>query len=129
MQGLSTHVIEVQPQPLTEALLTRVSELTQEAAKQLLALFTAQSLVDSSGLLVEDPRSTQWRAVVQQSGLSGEQQPCGGSSLDYLHCSPCESTAACLAKLCAQLVLCFAYGRIRQSLCLAMTRHDHVLWP
>lgn len=70
-KGLSTHVIEVQPQPLTEALLTRVSELTQEAAKQLLALFTAQSLVDSSGLLVEDPRSTQWRAVVQQSGLSG----------------------------------------------------------
>lgn len=107
MQGLSTHVIELQPQPLTVALLARVSELTQEAAKQLLELFTAKGLVDPSGLLVEDPRSSEWRAVVQQSGLPGEQQLCGGSSLNYLHCSPCDSTAAGLAKLCPQLVFMF----------------------
>lgn len=73
MQGLTTHVIEQQPQPLTEQLLSRVPELSKEGlGQQLLKLFRSKGLTNSSGLLVQDPRHSHWHDVVKSSKVAGE---------------------------------------------------------
>lgn len=73
LQGLTTHVIDVKPQPLTAELLARVPELAGELGQQLLGLFRKQGVIDAAGVLVADPRQANWHAVVQESGIPGEQ--------------------------------------------------------
>lgn len=62
----------MKPQPLTAELLARAPELAGEAGQQLLQLFRKQGVIDTAGLLVDDPRQASWHAVVQQSGIPGE---------------------------------------------------------
>lgn len=73
LQGLATHVIDVKPQPLTAELLARAPELAGEVGQQLLQLFQKQGVIDAAGMLVADPRQANWHAVVQESGIPGEQ--------------------------------------------------------
>jgi hypothetical protein len=102
VQGLTTHVIDVKPQPLTAELLARAPELAGEAGQQLLQLFRKQGVIDAAGLLVDDPRQATWHAVVQQSGIPGERVvcPCHPGRLARL-CfaqAPCLSVSQCWAR-------------------------------
>jgi hypothetical protein len=75
LQNLVTKVIDIDPQPLTPELLARAPELADDVGLQLIKLFKAKGVINASGLLTDDPRRSNWRAIIRESGTEGAQQP------------------------------------------------------
>lgn len=74
LQNLVTQVIDVEPQPLKPELLARAPELAGDVGLELIKLFKAKGVINASGLLTDDPRRSNWRAIVRESGITGGQQ-------------------------------------------------------
>ncbi|WIA33969.1 hypothetical protein OEZ86_007064 [Tetradesmus obliquus] len=72
-RGLVSATLEVQPQAVTAAFLAgHMPELAAGgAAQQLADLLKQQGLLDAQGLLLHDPRGSDWRRVVTSSSIPG----------------------------------------------------------
>lgn len=66
-------MVPVEPQPVTAKLLARVPELAGETGHKLVQLFKQHGIIDAaSGLLLANPRQSQWHGVLKDSGVPGE---------------------------------------------------------